>query len=514
MSNNVLIIIAFGFYLLVMMGIGFYAFKKTSSTEDYFLGGRSLGAWVAALSAQASDMSGWLLMGLPGAIYAAGTGEIWIAVGLLIGTVLNWMFVATRLRRYTIQANNSLTLPEFFENRYHDKTKLLKIVSAVFIAIFFLAYTASAFSAGAKLFSAVFGIDYSIALAIGAVVILVYTFLGGYLAVCWTDFVQGFLMLVTLLVVPVIVLCLMGGTSETKAALDSLSTNFLNPFYDNGKPLTFIGVISQLAWALGYFGMPHILVRFMSIKSEAEVRKSRKIGIAWVIISLTASCTVGIIGRGFFAETGISDSENIFIEMINKVFSQHYHLAFIGGILLCGILAAIMSSADSQLLVTASAVSEDIYKGIINKKAGDKSMLLVSRITVLLISAVAFIIALDPESSIMGLVSVAWAGLGATFGPIVLFSLFWRRSNLPGAISAMITGGTVVLIWEYIPFAGKTLSAITGLYSIVPGFALGSLVMVVVSLLTKAPCAAILSDFDKVKSGDIDSEKPCHESAD
>lgn len=504
MTNSVWIIIAFGFYLLIMMGIGFYSFKKTSNTEDYFLGGRSLGAWVAALSAQASDMSGWLLMGLPGAIYAAGTGEIWIAVGLLIGTALNWIFVATRLRRYTIQAKNSLTLPEFFENRFNDKTNLLKIVSAIFIAIFFLAYTASAFASGAKLFSSVFGIEYTVALAIGAVVILIYTFLGGYLAVCWTDFIQGFLMLVTLLVVPVIVLSLMGGTGETKAILDSLGTNFLNPFYDNGKPLTFVGIVSQLAWALGYFGMPHILVRFMSIKSEAEVKKSRVIGIGWVVISLTASCIVGVIGRGFFAGTGIADSENIFIEMINKVFTENFSLAFIGGILLCGILAAIMSTADSQLLVTASAVSEDIYKGIINKKAGEKSMLLVSRITVLVISAVAFVIALNPKSSIMGLVSVAWAGLGATFGPIVLFSLFWRRSNLPGAVSAMATGGTVVLIWEYLPIAGNTLFAMTGLYSIVPGFILGSIVMVIVSLLTKEPSAEILADFDKVKSGEID----------
>lgn len=503
MNNSVWIIIAFGFYLLIMMGIGFYSFKKTSSTEDYFLGGRSLGAWVAALSAQASDMSGWLLMGLPGAIYAAGTGEIWIAVGLLIGTALNWIFVATRLRRYTIQAKNALTLPEFFENRFNDKTKLLKIISAIFIAVFFLAYTASAFASGAKLFSAVFGIEYTVALAIGAVVILVYTFLGGYLAVCWTDFIQGFLMLVTLLVVPVIVVCLMGGTAESKAILDSLGTNFLNPFYDNGEPLTFVGIISQLAWALGYFGMPHILVRFMSIKSEAEVKKSRVIGIGWVVISLAASCFVGIIGRGFFAETGIADSENIFIEMINKVFTVDFNLAFIGGILLCGILAAIMSTADSQLLVTASAVSEDIYKGIINKKASEKSMLIVSRITVLVISAIAFVIALNPKSSIMGLVSVAWAGLGATFGPIVLFSLFWRRSNLAGAVSAMATGGITVLIWEYLPFAGNTLYAMTGLYSIVPGFFFGSVMMVVVSLLTKKPSDEILADFDKVKSGEI-----------
>ena len=499
--DNFWIIIAFGVYLLVMMAIGVFYYKKTKSTEDYFLGGRSLNGWVAALSAQASDMSGWLLMGLPGAIYAFGTGEIWIAVGLAIGTVLNWVFVASRLRRYTIRAGNSLTLPAFFENRFRDGSRVLRVASSLFIMIFFLVYTASAFSSGAKLFSVVFGMDYIVSLAIGAFVILVYTFLGGFLAVCWTDFVQGFLMLISLMIVPIFAVAFMGGFGETKEILDALGTNFLNPFYDNGQPLTFIGIISQLAWALGYFGMPHILVRFMAIRDETEVRKSRKIAIVWLVISLTAACVIGAIGCAFFADAPLDNAENVFIEMIGKIFTDNLGIPFVGGLLLCGVLAAIMSTADSQLLVTSSAISEDVYKGVFFKNASEKSMLLVSRITTLVVSVIAFLIALDPNSSIMGLVSNAWAGFGATFGPVVLLSLFWRRSNRTGAAFGMIGGGLTVILWDYIPFgAAGTLAASTGLYSLVPGFCIGLILMVVVSLLTKAPSEEILQEFDEVKA--------------
>lgn len=496
--NSVWIIIAFIAYMLVMVGIGVYCYRKTKSSEDYFLGGRNLGGWVAALSAQASDMSGWLLMGLPGAIYAFGTGQIWIAVGLAIGTILNWVFVASRLRRYTIRAGNSLTLPAFFENRFRDRSKVLRVASSLFIMIFFLIYTASGFSAGAKLFSVVFGLEYVWALAIGAGVILVYTFLGGFLAVCWTDFIQGFMMLIALMVVPVLAIVLMGGAGETKEILDGLGMNFLNPMYDNGEPLSFIGVISQLAWALGYFGMPHILVRFMAIRNEREVRKSRKIAIVWLVISLTAACLIGAVGAAFFASAPIGNPENVFIEMIHTIFTDHFHIPFVGGLMLCGILAAIMSTADSQLLVTASSISEDVYRGVINKKASERSMLWVSRITVLVVSVVAFLIALDPDSSVMGLVSNAWAGFGATFGPVVLLGLFWRRSNMAGAASGMIGGGLTVILWDYIPFGGSTLASMTGLYSLVPGFLVGLVLMVAVSLLTKAPSAEILAEFDEV----------------
>ena len=446
-------------------------------------------------------MSGWLLMGLPGAIYALGTGQIWIAVGLCIGTILNWALISSRLRRYTIRAGNSLTLPAFFENRFHDKSKLLRVASSLFIMVFFLVYTASAFSAGAKLFSSVFGLDYIWALAIGAAVILIYTFFGGFLAVCWTDFIQGFMMLIALMVVPFFAVSVMGGFGETKAVLDSLGTNFLNPFYDNGNPMSAVSIISQLAWGLGYFGMPHILVRFMAIKNENEVRKSRKVAITWVVISLSAACFLGIIGRSYFQDSLLANGqqENVFINMIQDIFNNHIHIPFIGGLLLCAILAAIMSTADSQLLVTASSISEDVYKGVINKKASDKSMLLISRITVLVVSAVAFMIALDPNSSVMGLVSNAWAGFGATFGPVVLMSLFWKRSNVTGAAFGMIAGGLTVILWDYIPlFGGATLAVQTGLYSLVPGFAINLVLMIIVSLLTKAPSREMLDEFDDV----------------
>lgn len=504
MKNNIYVVIAFAAYLAVMMGIGVYYYKKTKSSDDYFIGGRSLNGWVAALSAQASDMSGWLLMGLPGSIYALGTGQIWLAVGLAIGTIVNWCLVTSRLRKYTIVANNSLTLPEFFENRYNDKTKLLRVISSVFITIFFLVYTASSFSAGAKLFSAVFGIKYVTALIIGAAVILGYTFLGGFMAVCWTDFVQGFMMLVSLMVVPAVVVSMLGGAQETKAILDDISVTFLNPLYDGQEKIGFVSVISQLGWALGYFGMPHILVRFMAIKDEKEVKKSRVIGISWVVISLACAIFVGIVGRAYLKDTLVgANTENVFIQMIMNVFSGNGIMIFIGGVLLCGILAAIMSTADSQLLVTASSISEDIYKNAINKKANDKSMLLVSRISVFCVAVVAFIIALDPESTVMGLVSNAWAGFGACFGPVVLFSLFWRRANFYGAVSAMISGGVTVLVWDYIKFGGETIGQMTGLYSLIPGFAIGCVLMVVVSLLTKAPEKKITDDFDKVKTSNV-----------
>lgn len=498
MTNNIWIIIAFGAYLLFMMLIGFICYKKTKTSEDYFLGGRSLGGWVAALSAQASDMSGWLLMGLPGAIYALGTGQIWIAVGLAIGTILNWCIVASKLRRYTIKAGNALTLPEFFENRFEDKYKVLRVASSLFIMIFFLVYTASGFSAGATLFSTVFGIDYKIALLIGVFVILVYTFLGGFLAVCWTDFVQGFMMLISLIVVPGFAIGILGGFDGAGQVYQEIGHHFLNPMFSGGEQLSIVSIISQLAWGLGYFGMPHILIRFMAIKNETEVRKSRKIGIIWVVISLTASCTLGVIGAAFFANQPLENSESVFIQMINTIFSDHLGIPFVGGLLLCGILAAIMSTADSQLLVTASSISEDVYKGVINKNASDKSMLMISRITVLIVSAIAFVIALDPNSSVMGLVSNAWSGFGSTFGPVVLLALFWRRSNVAGAASGMIAGGFTVILWDYIPFGGSTLATMTGVYSLIPGFAICAVVMVVVSLLTKAPSKTMLDTFDEV----------------
>lgn len=507
MSEKLWTLAAFVVYLLVMIIIGFVYFKKTKNSEDFFLGGRSLNGWTAALSAQASDMSGWLLMGLPGAIYVAGTGEIWIAIGLLIGTILNWFLVASRLRKYTIKAGNSLTLPSFFENRFRDKTKILKIISAVFITIFFLVYTASAFTAGAKLFNNVFGIDYTVALAIGALVILIYTFFGGFMAVCITDFIQGLLMLAALMVVPIVAFFIMGGADGVTAGLAANGVEsvpgFLNPMLTSkGEPISAVSIISSLGWALGYFGMPHILVRFMAVRSTSEIKKSRVIAIVWVVISLTAACLVGVIGKAYLGGTlADADSENVFINMIMQIFNNEWALPFVGGLLLCGILAAVMSTADSQLLVTSSSVSEDLYRGVINKKASDKKALMISRITVVVVAVIAFFIALDPKSSVMGLVSDAWAGFGAAFGPVILLALFWKRSNLPGAAAGMILGGGTVIVWDYLPLVnGLTLAKATNLYSLVVGFALGLVGMIVVSLLTKKPSQEIIDEFEYVKT--------------
>ena len=515
-TNTIIILIAFVVYMGLMILIGALN-SKQSNNEDYFLGGRGLNSWTAALSAQASDMSGWMLMGLPGAIYAAGTGEVWIAVGLLIGTALNWMFVARRLRKYTIVANNSLTIPSFFQNRFHDQKGVLKIVSSIVIIVFFTVYTASAFASGAKLFAVVFGTGaddttaYTTGLIIAAVVILVYTMLGGFKAVCYTDFIQGLLMLVAILTVPVLIYFLVIKNPDLGSVTAGLAVNgevtdaagFLS-FMKNsdGSNITFVNVISNLGWALGYFGMPHILVRFMAIKSDKEVKKSRIIAIVWVILSLTAAALLGLIARAYLTPV-LGDSETVFIHTIKDLFTGNILLVFVGGVFLCGILAAIMSTADSQLLVTASAISEDMYKGAINKKASEKSALNVGRIAVVVIAAIAFLIALNPKSSIMDLVSDAWAGFGASFGPIILLSLFWKRFNQSGAVAGMITGFLTVILWDYIPFGGETIYSRTGLYSLVLGFALALIVAVVVTLVTKAPSKEITDEFEKVKTVEI-----------
>lgn len=501
-AATIAVLIAFTCYLLMMIMIGIFSMKKTNSTEDYFLGGRGLNGWVAALSAQASDMSGWLLMGLPGSVYALGTGQAWIAIGLFIGTVLNWLVISKRLRRYTIVANNSLTLPEFFQNRFHDKKKILLGISSVVIVIFFLVYTASALASGGKLFNNVFGVDYHIALTIGAVVILIYTFLGGFLAVCNTDFIQGTLMLIALLIVPIVAYNMIGSdfaTALTQAGVTN-SGDYMSLFSNGGKPYTFVDIISQLAWGLGYCGMPHILIRFMAIRSEKEIKKSSIIAIVWVAISLFAACAIGIIGRAFLGGN-LADSENVFIQMIQHVFSDNVLLVFVGGLFLCGILAAIMSTADSQLLVCASSVSKDIYKNIMKPDAEDKKVLRISRITVAVVAVLAFIIAWDPNSSIMALVSDAWAGLGSAFGPLVVCSLFWKRTNLPGAVAGIVSGGLFVIIWDYLPLVGgKTLYAATGIYSLLLGFFISLAFIIVVSLCTKKPEQVILDEFDKVNN--------------
>lgn len=510
MNSMFWVLLAFAAYLVMMIVIGAIYSKKNTSAEDFFLGGRQLGGWVAALSAQASDMSGWLLMGLPGAIYLVGVGgDGWVAVGLLLGTILNWIIVSSRLRRYTIRANNSVTLPSYFENRFHDKKRVLMTVCSVTIVIFFLVYCASALAAGGQLFQSIFGVDYKIALTIGAMVILVYTFLGGFFAVCVTDFIQGMLMLVALLAVPIVALFIMGQDGVTIASglaantLPSTTDDFVNIMKYKDGSNNFINIISGLGWGLGYFGMPHILVRFMAVKSDKELNKSKSVAIVWVALSLFFACFIGVLGRAYLAPDALvaGGSEQVFIEMIKKLFMEDIKVPFIAGLFLCGILAAIMSTADSQLLVSASSVAEDIYKGLIKKDAEDKKVLMVSKLTVIVIAIVAYLIALNPNNTIMGLVSNAWAGLGAAFGPLVLLSLFWKRTNFQGAVAGVVTGALTVIVWDYLPLVnGATIGKVTGLYSLVVGFVLSVLTIVIVSLCTKAPSEEILQEFEDVQN--------------
>ena len=437
-------------------------------------------------------MSGWLLMGLPGSIYALGTGQAWIAIGLFIGTVLNWIFISGRLRRYTIRANNSLTLPTYFENRFHDKKKVLLFISSVTIVIFFLVYTASALAAGGKLFTSVFNVDYKLALTIGAVVILTYTFLGGFMAVCVTDFVQGTLMLIALLAVPIMAYSIVGG-GNVMSTLDASGVAgggaaYLSLFSNGGEAYKAVDIISGLAWGLGYMGMPHILIRYISIKSEKEMKKSRIVGTCWTGIILVMASVVGMVGLKYLGG-GLTDNSQVFIRLVRGVFP-----ALVAGILLSAILAASMSTADSQLLASSSAFSSDVYKPIFRKSASDKEMLWAGRIVVIIISVVALAIAMNPDcEGIMALVSNAWGAFGSAFGPVIVLSLYWKRLNYNGALASIIVGFAVDMLWY------KFLATPTGLYEIVPGFAAAFITAIVVSLLTKKPDDKVVEIFEKAK---------------
>ena len=495
--ENLATLVTFVIYFLLMLGIGVYFFNKNRNMNDYFLGGRQLNSWVTALSAQASDMSGWLLMGLPAAAYFSGLNAGWIALGLAMGTYLNWKFIAAPLRKFTAVSGDSITIPQYLQNRFLSQSSVVRSVCAVVIFIFFLIYTASAFNAGAKLFQHVFGMDYVVALTLGSVIIIAYTFLGGFLAVCWTDFIQGILMFVAIIVVPVIAAFATDGLSFE--SLSSLQNgHFLNPFLNSEGNLDIIDIISNLAWALGYFGMPHILTRFMAIKSSKMIKKSRIIAIVWVAVSLTAAVLVGILGFAYMSSTGISYADSAAAEVIFMDLVMKLAPPLIGGILLSAILAAVMSTADSQLLVTASAVSNDFYQALFRKNASDKELMWVSRIAVLTIAVLAYIIAFDPTNSVMGLVSYAWAGLGSAFGPAIVLSLFWKRMTIKGAISGMVVGGGIVLLWETLK-----LQASTGIYSIIPGFILAVAAIIIVSLLDKKPSKEVYELFEKAKKVEI-----------
>lgn len=490
-SNNIAIVGTFVVYLIGMLAIGFYAYKRTANSSDYFLGGRSLSPWPAALSAGASDMSGWLLLGLPGYAYAAGLESIWIAVGLFVGTWLNWLLCARRLRTYSIEAEDSLTIPEFLARRFDDNSKLLQTISAFFILLFFLFYTSSGLVAGGKLFETVFGLDYSIAVIVGTVCIVSYTLFGGFLAVSWTDLVQGLLMAAALLVVPIATMD--GSASDLMQHLKLKNPELLNPFTNtSGEPLSWIAIASLLGWGLGYFGQPHILARFEAARSNKALVTARRIAVGWTGISMFGALLVGFVGFAYMdmhPTMIIDDSEKIFMLLVNAVFHP-----VIAGILLAAILAAIMSTADSQLLVSSSALAEDLYKQLIRNNASQKEIVFIGRLAVIILSIVALILAMTPDSSVLGLVSYAWAGFGAAFGPALLFSLYWRRMNRNGALAGVLVGGITIVVWKQLS------GGIFDLYEIIPGVVFASIAIVAVSLLTKEPSEKVSALYDRFES--------------
>ena len=471
-------LIVFIVYLAFMLGIGliFFFRSKNSGEKDYFLGGRKMGPWVSALSAGASDMSAWVLMGLPASVYALGMGQTWIAIGLGLGYAASWIFEAPRLRRFSIAANDSITIPQYLTNRFLSKSKALQIMCAVIFLVAYTVYAASSIKACGTLFNTVIGIDPTIAMYIAAAVIISYTFLGGFSAVCWTDFFQGLLMLGALLVAPLFALTLVNsGSASAPAALPDGYFSFMTSWQE---------IISGLGWGLGYFGMPHIIIRFMSLRSEKELKKSSVIGISWTVIILVMSVLSGVVGRMFLGE--IADSSTVFITMVRKIFP-----AVMSGILLSAILSAAMSTADSQLLASASAFTSDVYRPIFRKKASDKELLWAGRIVVLIIAIGALLIAANPNSgTVMGLVENAWGVFGAAFGPVILLSLFWKRFNFAGAVAGILAGAIVDIVW-------LVYLSSTGVYEIIPGFAAGLIVSVAVALCTKAPGDDVKALFER-----------------
>ena len=485
-ENSLAISFTFLAYLVVMLGIGLYAYKRTSSSEDYFLGGRSLGPWPTALSAGASDMSGWLLLGLPGYAFAAGMESLWLAGGLLVGTWLNWLICAKRLRTYSIEAN-SLTLPEYLSTRFQDKSKLIQTISAFFILLFFLFYTSSGLVAGGKLFETVFGLDYRWAVVIGTVCVVSYTLFGGFLAVSWTDLVQGLLMCAALVIVPIAIM--EGDWSQLPATLEAKNPELLSLWRDvNGEPLSIIGIISLVAWGLGYFGQPHILARFKASRSNKDITTARRIAVVWTALSMVGALLIGVVGIVYVDNHmggSLEDGEKIFMILVNAVFNP-----VVAGILLAAILAAIMSTADSQLLVSSSALAEDFYKAWINPNATQKQIVNIGRFGVVALSIIALILAFNPESSVLGLVSYAWAGFGAAFGPAIILSLFWRNMNRNGALAGILVGGITIVVWKQIS------GGIFDVYEIVPGFILSTIAILLVSLMSGAPEKKVLDSFE------------------
>ncbi|MGR5132350.1 sodium/proline symporter PutP [Vibrio alfacsensis] len=484
-ENGFAITTTFVAYLLIMVAIGVYAYKRTSSSSDYFLGGRSLGPWPAALSAGASDMSGWLLLGLPGYAYAAGIEAFWLAGGLLVGTWANWLINAKRLRTFSIQTD-SLTLPEFLSRRFNDKSKLIQTISAFFILLFFLFYTSSGLVAGGKLFETVFGLDYSIAVVIGTVCVVSYTLFGGFLAVSWTDLVQGLLMAAALMIVPVAVMD--GGLGQLATDMRDINPELLTLWNDvNGEPLSAIAIISLVAWGLGYFGQPHILARFKASRSNKDLTTARRIAVCWTALSMTGALLIGLVGLVWVTNhpgTQLDDGEKIFMLLVNTVFHP-----VIAGILLAAILAAVMSTADSQLLVSSSALAEDFYKQVIKPNASSDEVVMIGRVGVIVISLIALFLAMTPDSSVLGLVSYAWAGFGAAFGPAVVLSLYWNGMNRNGALAGILVGGITIVVWKQL----------TGgwfdVYEIVPGIIFSTIAIVLVSKMTGGATQDVIEQY-------------------
>lgn len=480
-------VVALVLYFAVLIGIGLITYKKDDDMEGYALGGRALGPWVTSMSAEASDMSGWMLMGLPGYAYMAGISAFWIALGLIIGTWVNWVLVAKRLRIFTSVMGNAITLPEYFDNRFSDKHRKLRIASAFFIFIFFLIYTSSSFVAGGKLFNTAFGLDYRYSLFLTAGIVVFYTLMGGFAAVCWTDLFQGFLMFFSILVVPVTAMYYIGGVDATMARLNAISPHYFDMIRGaDGSVLSLTAIISLLAWGLGYFGQPHILVRFMAIRDPKSIRQATHIAVTWVVISLAMAVLVGLTGRVYLRDVLKGGAaETVFIQLSGKF----YH-PFFAGIITSGILGAIMSTSDSQLLVAASSFTTDFYKILINPKATAAELVRMSRMMIIVVSALSLVLAMNPDSMILNIVSYAWAGFGAAFGPLVLFSLFWRRMTTDGAFAGIVVGGSTVLIW-------KNFFAFTGVYEIIPGFILSCLAIVIVSLMDSEPEPEVVARYDE-----------------
>lgn len=486
--------ISLAIYFIGMLGIGFYAYRaSTNDMSGYMLGGRQLGPTLTAMSAGASDMSGWILMGLPGALYLYGLSSAWIIVGLLIGAYANYLFVAPRLRVYTEVADDAITLPDFFENRFEDKTRLLRLISSIVIIVFFTLYTSSGLVGGGKLFESTFGSSYELGLYVTAGVVVVYTVFGGFLGVSMTDLAQGLIMLIALVLVPWVVFDNLGGVIEVADTINTLNPQYLSWFGTTSA----IAIISALSWGLGYFGQPHIIVRFMAIRSVRDIKTARRIGMSWMFVTISGAAATGLVGIAYVAKTGIelSDPETIFI-----MFSQVLFHPLVSGFLLAAILAAIMSTISSQLLVCSSSLTEDLYKTFFRREASQKELVFLGRLSVVIVSLVAIWLAHDRDSSILDLVSNAWAGFGAAFGPLILLSLFWKRMTYAGALTGMISGAVTVLVWIYLPVTidGETVKLSSLIYEMVPGFVVSSLSIIIVSLLDKEPPVSVGLMFNKM----------------